>query len=176
MEKIKVLMDSENRKIDSVKFQKPELKDANLIYNLVKNSPPLDINSLYSYLLVCAHFNKTSVVAKVDKELVGYVSAYIIPHREDTFFIWQVAVAPSMRGQGLASRMIHHLLLRDEVEAIKYIETTVTPSNQASKKLFEKISQDINCPIQRSKYFTSNLFGESNHEEELLLRLGPIVK
>jgi L-2,4-diaminobutyric acid acetyltransferase len=169
-------MDSEKRKSRSMKFQKPGLDDANQIYNLVKRSQPLDINSLYSYLLVCAHFNRTSIVTKYDNQVVGYVSAYIKPQRDDTLFIWQVAVAPSMRGQGLASKMIHQILQRRELQEIKYIETTVTPSNQASMNLFKKISQDLNCDIKKSSYFTRDLFGESSHEEELLLCIGPLKK
>lgn len=157
-----------------ISIRKPEMTDANPIYNLVCKSSPLDINSLYSYLLVCTHFNQTSAVVEVDDNIVGYISAYINPNRDDTLFIWQVAVSSTMRSQGLATSMITDIIERDELHDVKFIEATVTPSNKASMTLFQKIALFFETEFEKQQFFTEDLFGESRHEEELLVRIGPL--
>jgi len=169
-------MGSENDENKPITIRKPQIEDGNQIYHLVKKCKPLDINSLYYYLLICTHFDQTSVIAELDNEIVGYISAYINPHHENTLFIWQVAVHHGMRGQGLATKMMMDILEREKVKSVEFLETTVTPSNQASMSLFGKIASELDTNLQKFSFFTSDLFGESNHEEELLLRIGPLTK
>lgn len=157
-------------------IRKPQIGDGFHIHNLVQKCKPLDINSLYSYLLVCSHFDQTSVISVLNNEIVGYISAYINPNQNKTLFIWQVAVHPDMRGYGLASKMIMDILNRKQTKSVEFIETTVTPSNQASMSLFEKIASQLNANLKKSPLFTSDLFGKLNHEEELLFRIGPLTK
>ena len=155
-------------------IRKPELTDGQLIYDLIRNSEPLDLNSLYSYLLISAHFNQTSAVAETGQELVGYVSGYLHPHQDDTLFIWQVAVKPYMRGRGLATRMLQNILNREELIKVKFIEATITPSNKNSRKLFQHLAEQLKADYKESPYLNRELFGDSNHEEENLLHIGPI--
>ncbi|QUH23958.1 diaminobutyrate acetyltransferase [Methanobacterium alkalithermotolerans] len=169
-------MGPDNEKIRPIIIRKPELRDGNSIYQLVSHSPPLDINSLYSYLLVCTHFNKSSVVAEYQGKIVGYVSAYIHPHKEDTLFIWQVAVDSSMRGKGLGHKLLMKLIERKGLENIRFLETTVSPSNHASRALFEKLARKMQANLKEVEFLSSDLFGESGHEEEPLLIIGPLKK
>ncbi|PKL68708.1 MAG: diaminobutyrate acetyltransferase [Methanobacteriales archaeon HGW-Methanobacteriales-1] len=167
-------MGPENYENRSIKIRKPRLKDGNPIFQLVQICQPLDVNSLYNYLLICAHFDQTSAIAELNNELVGYVSAYIKPNQKETLFIWQVAVSPSIRGQGIATRMLNDILLRNNLKSIKFIETTVTPSNTASMSLFKKLTSQMDTNLKKIPFFPQDLFGESDHEEELLLQIGPI--
>lgn len=60
-------------------IRKPKIEDAFGIWSLIKNSPPLDLNSKYSYMLFCTHFRDMSVVAidpEQDNKVVGFVSGY----------------------------------------------------------------------------------------------------
>lgn len=163
-------------KNNSITIRKPELEDGYGIYQLVLNSPPLDVNSLYSYLIICAHFDNTSVVAEFDKKIVGYVSAYIHPHQKDVLFIWQVAVDESMQGKGLAMQLLQDIIERDKHKTIRFLETTITTSNQASISLFNKLATQYDAPLKESEFLTSDLFGDTDHEEELLIRIGPLKK
>lgn len=169
-------MGSQNNENKPINIRKPQIEDGNQIFHLVKKCKPLDINSLYYYLLICAHFDQTSAVTELNDEIIGYISAYINPHHKNTLFIWQVAVHHGRRGQGLAINMMKDILERDEVRLVEFIETTVTPSNHASMSLFGKIASELDTDLQKSAFFTSDLFGKSDHEEELLLRIGPLNK
>ncbi len=155
-------------------LQAPRVEDAAAIYKLVTQCKPLDVNSEYLYLLLCSHFNDTCVVAHLNKEVVGATTAYLVPERPDTLFVWQIAVAQKVRKLGLAMTMLKHLLRRRSCRSIQYIETTISPSNQASLNLFDSLARELKAPLQQSECFSSQMFLGSDHEAENLIRIGPI--
>lgn len=160
----------------AVNIREPNLSDGAAVWELVKNTKILDVNSSYSYLLWCSNFSETSVVIELNDEIIGFISGFINPTATNRLFIWQVAVAEAGRGQGLATRMLHHLLERKSCEDIQYIETTISPSNIPSKKLFHRLARDLKTDIQVSEYFVSDDFPEKGHEDELLHEIGPFKK
>lgn len=148
--------------------------DGQAIHRLIAQCPPLDLNSLYAYLLLSEHHADTCVLAEDDAgRVVGFVSAYIPPRHADVLFVWQVAVHPSARGCGLAGRMLRHLLARRAASEVRYIETTVGPDNAASRGVFTGLAGRLNAACSDSALFESELFGQEGHEEERLLRIGP---
>jgi len=124
--------------------------------------------------LWCDYFSETSIVAKVDEEVVGFVSGFVKPNSPNTLFIWQVAVAQSQRGKGIASRMVNQLLTRDVCQDVSFIETTITPSNDASQNLFKRIAKNLSAPLEVLECFSANQFPEEGHEDENLHKIGPI--
>ncbi|MGI8316937.1 diaminobutyrate acetyltransferase [Halobacillus mangrovi] len=157
-------------------FSKPEKSDGASAYELIENIPILDLNSSYSYLLWCEYFNETSVVVKDGEDTVGFISGFINPSSPDTLFIWQVAVAKSERGQGLATKMIDHILKRRFCRDVKYIEATVSPSNIPSQKLFKGYANSKDVPCDISVCFSEDDFpgDENDHEQENTFRIGPL--
>lgn len=155
-------------------FRQPRRQDGGALHDLVAACPPLDLNSRYAYLLLCEHHADTSVLAELDGRLVGAITAYIPPQQPDTLFVWQVAVASEQRGKGLGASMLQHLL-HDCVErqGLRWMETTISPGNQASHKLFTSFAlrQGAGCSI--ATLFAASDFGASGHEEERLYKIGP---
>ncbi len=156
---------------ENISFFNPVCEDSPQIYELIKRSPPLDLNSRYAYMLVATHFANTSVVAKINGKIVGVVSAYCLPQTPQTLFVWQVAIDQSMRGQGLAKKMLEHALKKSP--QVKWLETTITPSNIASQKLFKSIAASLNANIEVMPFLSKTLFGEDSHEDEDLYQIGP---
>ncbi len=161
--------------LESIVFRPPALEDGMDVYNLVKNCPPLDTNSSYCNLLQCSHFSDTSVAAEIDGTLVGFISGYLVPGRLDTLFIWQVAVAASARGLGLASRMLTEIVSRPQCGAVAYIETTITQDNKASWTLFERWSQKQSANFQGSEWMDKEAHFAGLHDSESLVRIGPFT-
>ncbi|MGO3742168.1 diaminobutyrate acetyltransferase [Kerstersia sp.] len=151
----------------------PVAADGAAIHALIAASPPLDLNSVYAYLLLCEHFSATSVVARRGAEIDGFVSAYLPPGREDTIFIWQVAVHERARGAGLAQQMLKHLLARPALKWVRYLETTIGPDNHASRRTFAALGEALGAPCTERPLFDVTLFGGASHEDERLLRFGP---
>ena len=71
----------------------PSRKDGAALHRLISECPPLDLNSLYAYLLLAEHFSDTCVLAEsAGGRIDGFISAYVLPDRPDVLFVWQVAV------------------------------------------------------------------------------------
>jgi L-2,4-diaminobutyric acid acetyltransferase len=157
-------------------FRTPRVTDGAVIHRLIADCPPLDLNTVYAYLLLCEHFAATCVVAESPGGSIdGFVSAYIPPGRPDRLFVWQVAVHERARGQRLARRMLHALLRRPELAGIRHLEATVGPDNHASRHTFTSLSVDLGAHVAEQPFFGKQLFGQADHDDEMLLRIGPFA-
>lgn len=145
------------------------------IHRLVSECKPLDLNSTYAYLLLCTHFAETCVRAEREGKTVGFISAYRPPQRQGVLFVWQVAVAAGMRGRELAKSMLRELLRREALGDCLYLETTVSPSNQPSRRLFHALARELSAPVVESVLFSELDFGAGHHEQETLIRIGPMT-
>ena len=156
----------------------PSANDGASVFRLINQCPPLDTNSMYCNLLQCTHFSDTSVAAteadSSSEELLGFISGYLIPERNNTLFIWQVAVSEEARGMGLASNMLQHILDRPQCAHVKYLETTITESNKASWALFKSLSSKLHTSLEKSIMFDRDDHLGGDHDTEFLARLGPL--
>lgn len=145
------------------------------MWRLARASETLDVNSLYTYLLVASLFETTSRVAIVPgHELVGFMAGLREPRRPDRLFIWQIAVAPAMKRQGVASALIDDVLADPRGQPVQYLTATVTPSNHASATLFHAIAKRRRTAFTRRPFFPVALFAETGHEAEDLIEIGPL--
>ncbi|MFJ1302350.1 diaminobutyrate acetyltransferase [Pseudomonadota bacterium AL_CKDN230030165-1A_HGKHYDSX7] len=157
-------------------FRSATLTDGAAIHRLVSECPPLDVNSLYAYLLLCEHHSETCVVAEsIGGDIDGFISAYVPPNRPDTLFVWQVAVHARARGQRLARAMLNELLSRDALQQVRHLETTVGPDNQASRRTFTGLAGELGAHVSEQPYFDRQLFGGAEHDDEMLLKIGPFA-
>ncbi|MPY87445.1 MAG: diaminobutyrate acetyltransferase [Luteitalea sp.] len=160
--------------LPQVTYRPPRLADAVRVHALVDACKPLDVNSRYAYMLLCTHFAATSAIAEQGRDVVGFVSGYLEPSARAVLFIWQVAVSPSTRGRGVGKRLLQEVLNRPACRDVQYLETTITPSNEASWVLFRSVARDRHADYRQSAWFRSEDFGSEDHEEEVLLRIGPL--
>lgn len=158
-----------------VRMRTATVEDGPHIWRLVKATGVLDVNSSYSYLMLGAHFGDTCVVAEEDGRVVGFVTAYRLPRRPEVVFVWQVGVDESMRGRGVARRMLEALVRLDACRGVEFLETTVTPSNQPSQALFRSFARHLGTDCRVSPFFPESLFPETGHEAEELYRIGPFA-
>ncbi len=160
--------------IAKVSLRQPTDQDGYSLHQLVSRCQPLDINSVYCNLLQCTDFATTAIAAEnAQGALVGFISGYCPPARPDTLFVWQVAVDSSMRGQGLALRMLLALIERVAEQGVRYLETTISPDNAASKALFLKAFATLGIAHQTRTLFCRQRHFAGQHEDEVLYRAGP---
>ncbi|GAA2951301.1 MAG TPA: diaminobutyrate acetyltransferase [Streptomyces sp.] len=151
------------------------MEDGAALWRIARDSEVLDLNSSYSYLLWCRDFAATSVVARDEKgEAVAFVTGYIRPDRPETLVVWQVAVDDAHRGRGLAGELLDALTARVSAEqGLASLETTITPDNTASDRLFTSYAQRHDVALEREVLFDGELFPEGTHLPEVLYRIGP---
>lgn len=152
---------------NDLSFRKPILTDGHAIYQLIKSSPPLDLNSSYLYFLQASHFADTCIVAEQNGQIIGFLSAYFQPDKPQALFVWQVAVAESQRGRGLAKGLLLALLKNQPNDsAMTEITCTISPSNKASQSLFKSFAKTHGLLLQTAPFINEAHFGEENHEAE----------
>ena len=154
-------------------FRKPKSSDASGIYNLVKESKILDVNSEYLYALIGLHHVKTSAVIENNDKIIGFTSGYLTGNKNDILFIWQIAIDQSFRNKGLALKMLKEILSRQSSKKIKYLHLTISPSNNSSFRLFKALAMSLNSKIKKKQLFGKDLFSQG-HEKEDLYIIGPI--
>lgn len=162
--------------VPTVTLRRPTDGDGLALHQLVSRCQPLDTNSVYCNLLQCSDFADTAIAAEdANGQLVGFISGYRPPARPDTLFVWQVAVDASMRGQGLALRMLLTLTERVAAQGVRFMETTISPDNEASQALFKKAFAQLGAGYSTRTLFSRTEHFAGQHEDEVLYRAGPFA-
>lgn len=159
---------------NDITFSNPAPTDGAQVFDLVEACPPLDTNSRYCNLLQCSHFADTCLAAWQNKKLVGFISGYIPPQEPNTYFLWQIAVHESARGQNLTQRMLDEVLKLPACHAVRQVKTTITPDNAASQRVFEKLAERHNAAIHNEPFFTRDDHFAGHHDTEFLYTIGPV--
>lgn len=152
-------------------FRVPNINDGNDIFELIANCPPLDVNSSYCNFLQSFHFRQTCVLAEYNGKLAGFISGYLKPDNHAELFVWQVAVAPEHRGKGLAFQMLKELLMRDNLQHIEAVETTITKDNQGSWNLFKKLDRTLGKQGSVTTFLDETKHFQGQHDTEYLYHI-----
>lgn len=166
---------SERGKGQDIHFRMPVATDGPAISGLIAACPPLDHNSAYCNLLQCTDFADSCILAELDGKPVGWVSGYRLPAAAETFFVWQVAVAPAARGQHLGGRMIEALLARAGQAGVTHLATTITEENAASWALFEGLARRWGALLEKTIRFDQEAHFAGAHVTEWQARIGPLA-
>ncbi|AVH59445.1 MULTISPECIES: diaminobutyrate acetyltransferase [Streptomyces] len=163
---------------EGLRIDRPEVSDGAVLWRIAKDSRTLDLNSSYSYLLWCRDFAGTSAVARdADGAPVGFVTGYVRPERPRTLLVWQVAVDGAYRGRGLAAALLDGLTARVAGErGLSVVETTITPGNTASERLFTSYARRHGADVEREVLFEAAQFPDGPHDPEVLYRIGPLFR
>ncbi|MFF0746106.1 diaminobutyrate acetyltransferase [Streptomyces sp. NPDC004111] len=166
---------------DGLEIDSPRVEDGAAIWRIARDSEVLDLNSSYSYLLWCRDFATTSVVAR-DRPggaPIAFITGYVRPERPETLVVWQVAVDGEHRGRGLAGTLLDALTTKVAAShGISTVETTVTPDNVPSDRLFTSYAQRRGADLTRKVLFDQEHFpAESGdaHLPEVLYRINPVA-
>lgn len=157
-------------------FRQPKVSDGAALWRLVRQIDVLDDNSCYAYLLLCKDFAATCLVAELQGELAGFVTGYVPPGRPESLFVWQVGVAPAARRRGIALRLLLELMRGEAGGRAQFLEATIAPSNTASRRLFQAAADAWGVPLHVERGFRRDDFAGQDHEEEELIRIGPLRK
>ena len=118
----------------------------------------------------CLRVNYVCRVVEVGTDVVGYG---IISVGAGEGHVLNICISGAYRCRGLGRRMLWHVLQHVAPEAIRYIETTVGPDNAASRGMFAGVARQLHADCSETALFESALFGQTGHETERLLRIGP---
>ncbi|WP_018156043.1 diaminobutyrate acetyltransferase [Demetria terragena] len=156
----------------AVVFRHPWLKDGAEMWRVARDSQRLDLNTPYAYMLWTRDFHATSLVAEIERNVVGFVKGYWRPEEPTTLMIWQIAVDESQRGKGLAGRMLDELAGRTDAYSL---ETTIVQDNPESNRLFASFAERHGAQHTITDLFAEEHFpDEDDWQAELLHRITPL--
>ncbi len=169
-------MASTNRKIietpkGAVRLRSPSKSDGTEVQELIARCAPLDQNSLYMNLIQCDHFADTCVLAERGDDVLGWISAHVPPGREDTIFVWQVAVDARARGMGLGRHMLMALLERPVCRGVTKLETTITRDNEGSWALFRSFARRLDGDLTHEPHYEREAHFGGEHDTEHLVTI-----
>lgn len=150
----------------------PTADDGPAMWRVAAGTGVLDVNSRYAYALWGRDFADTSIVARLDGEVVGFVTGYRRPSEPGVLFVWQVAVDEAVRGRGVAATLLDELVAR---VGCTHVETTITADNAASAALFGAFARRHGAAAERGELFGRDVLGDA-HDAELLHRIGPLAR
>ncbi|WP_099867325.1 diaminobutyrate acetyltransferase [Pararhizobium haloflavum] len=154
-----------------ISFRKPTKSDGSDVWRLIADSGKLDENSMYCNLLQCDHFADTCVLAELDGEIVGWISGYLPPDDDKTFFVWQVAVSEKARGRGIAKKMLRELMRREDCAQVEQLQTTITKDNDASWALFRSFARFCGATIKDQPHFREEEHFDGEHDTEHMVTI-----
>lgn len=159
---------------DRVVFRRPEPSDAHAAWELVKSTDQLDDNSEYYYMIWFRDFARTSVVATVNDEVIGFLSGYRRPDQPDTYFVWQEAVKPKHGIPFLGIKLFDHAVEQELLAGARYVEASVSEANTPMVMVLKRFAKRWGATVDKSVLFASTAFGDGHHEETLY-RIGPVA-
>jgi L-2,4-diaminobutyric acid acetyltransferase len=158
-------------KAKPITLRKPVDADGPAVWSLIRECQPLDRNSMYCNLLQCDHFADTCVIAERGEDILGWISAYLVPGDLETLFVWQVAVSERARGQGLAQRMLKEVLERDVCGDAQQLKTTITRDNEASWALFSRFAERRGAELDSEAHYKRDEHFDGRHATEHLVTI-----
>ncbi|MEZ5211886.1 diaminobutyrate acetyltransferase [Gordonia sp. (in: high G+C Gram-positive bacteria)] len=150
-------------------YRPPTVADGIRLHAIARDSAVLDVNSGYAYVLWCHDFSGTSIVAEYQGRAVGFVTGYRKPSRPDVLMIWQVAVDADQRGRGIAARMLTDLFERCRADGVTSMQTTISPDNLGSQRLFAAVAKTLGLGFHRESLFAAHDFPDAHLPEDLYI-------
>lgn len=163
-----------NRTETSLTFRSATLEDGSALWRLIRDAGTLELNSSYFYLVFAADFGDTCLLAEQNGEVVGALIGFRSPRDPESAFVWQIGVAPSMRGQGLAKKMLRAWLELPAVKDARWLTATISEDNIPSTRLFQSVARELGVSCDVQPHFTAESFPD-NHPAEPLFRIGPLA-
>lgn len=104
----------------------------------------LDKHTTYTYWVARKMFPELFLVADIKEQVVGFTFGV---QKNDCVFLWQVGVLENFRHHGIASRLIHEFINQAKQRGAVEMLVTISPSNRASKRVFESVAKDSNSEL-----------------------------
>ncbi|MFF7386985.1 diaminobutyrate acetyltransferase [Streptomyces scabiei] len=155
-------------------FREPRPEDGFAVWELVKNTPGLDTNSPYSYVLWFRDYADCSLLATVNGEIVGFLTGYRRPDEPDTYFVWQTAVSPRHGVPFLGVRLFEAAAERQRERGARHVEATVSADNKAILMVLKQYARKRSAEVAERVLFPAAWLGEGHHDE-VLHRIGPLT-
>ena len=110
------------------------------MHQFTAGCPPMENYPEHVYKIILRYFGDYCFIAEENEQIIGFVMG--IRSFQDTYFLWDIGVTPTYRGQGIGGRLVREVERELGKMGFKRVELTIDPDNLPSQKLFEKMGYE----------------------------------
>jgi L-2,4-diaminobutyric acid acetyltransferase len=126
-----------------------EPRDAEILQAFVSKCPPLDPHTLFTYWVLARYQPTYGFVAQdFNGEVIGLLTAIASSNDHETVYVWQIGVAPAVRGNGLAQDLLHELNMAALQNRRRLLEVSIDSHNQESHCLFHAFARAQSATLE----------------------------
>lgn len=129
-------------------YERPTINDVPAVVAIARKKKNLDRNSSYLYALHCLHFRDTSLVAKKDGKVVGFVIGYRIPKSPQIQFIWQYGLEQPFDSQDNVVELVSHMLRLEADKGLAGLDVSLDLAHHDALRLFTVIAMRFSLITQ----------------------------
>lgn len=149
----------------------PKSEDASRITDLTEDLASGEAYATQGELMNNSAFRDTSVVAELDGEIVGFVSAYRLPYDPQTLFVWHADVAEAAQDRGFTSLMLGHLIRQEACVGVTRVQTMITSMDERAWTLFRQFARWQRSHMKIQSFITQALTLFTRHETDHLVTI-----
>ena len=112
------------------------------MHQFTAGCPPMENYPEHVYKIILRYFGDYCFIAEENEQIIGFVLGIVPQSLESTYFLWDIGVTPSYRGQGIGGKLVREVEKELGKMGIKRVELTIDPDNIPSQKLFEKMGYE----------------------------------
>lgn len=162
-------VEERNSRTATIREGQPE--DAEAVYRLVAGLKPLIQHTPYTYWLLFKYSSHRCLVAERDGQVVGFVTSFLSDSTPPVLLVWQIGVVPSLRGTGLADRLLDRIAEVGRQVGAAMIEATIEEDNPSSRRAFERLASRLNSELQEVEKISVPSTGGPPGVPEVLYRI-----
>ena len=95
----------------------------------------------YVYWIMEEYFPSSNYVLSIENKIIGFICALPSIDKQ-CYFIWQLVVDVDYKGKGVATLLVNRIIEEAKLRAMNKLEFSISSSNNASYKLFERIANE----------------------------------
>ena len=112
------------------------------MHQFTAGCPPMENYPEHVYKIILRYFGDCCFIAEENEQIIGFVMGIVPRSFKGTYFLWDIGVTPTYRGQGIGGRLVREVEKESEKMGFKRVELTIDPDNLPSQKLFEKMGYE----------------------------------
>lgn len=125
-----------------MRIRKAAQEDFLRVHEFTAGCPPMENYPEHVYKILLRYFGDYCFIAEENEQIIGFVLGIVPQSFQDTYFLWDIGVTSSYRGQGIGGKLVREVEKELGKMGFKRIELTIDPANLPSRKLFEKMGYE----------------------------------
>ena len=125
-----------------MRIRKATQEDFLRVHQFTAGCPPMENYPEHVYKIILRYFGDYCFIGEENEQIIGFVLGIVPQGFQGTYFLWEIGVTPTYRGQGIGGKLVREVEKELGKMGFKRIELTIDPVNLPSQKFFKKMDYE----------------------------------